>query len=305
MAAPARDSLLERWFCSACAGVLSELVTYPLDLLSTRLMLQSELGRSLTGAPTEQRLKSYTQVFLGVVRNEGAMALYRGAGVASFRQVFNAGTSVALYPVVRAKLLSAGETAGDAPLWKRALAGAITGAMAQVVSNPADVLKVRIQADGRLRLVGKPPRYTGARHAAVSILKEEGVRGFYTALSSSMWRACTINAAGIASYDHTKQVVARMVQDDTSLLPPAAGALVTGAVTAIVASPLNVVRTRLMNAPAAYAGAGDCARQLLAKEGVSAFFKGFIPMYQRQAVFNFTFWIVLEHFQQVLGAQRL
>lgn len=284
---------------------MSELTTYPLDLLATRLIVQSELGRSPTGERAASRLQSYRQVALGVVRNEGFFALYRGASVASLRQVFNAGTSVALYPTVRAALLAQGERASDAPLWKRGLAGAVTGCCAQMVSNPFDVVKVRLQADGRLALVGRAPRYTSAWHAARTIASEEGVRGFWSGLSSSLWRAATINAVGIASFDHTKQAAARMLEDKSSLLPTAAGALVTGLVTAVVAAPLNVVRTRLMNSPGAYKGALDCARRLLASEGPAAFFKGFLPTWQRQALFNAMFWLALERAQLFLGAERL
>jgi hypothetical protein len=147
---------------------------------------------------------------LHVLRTEGPRALYAGAGVASFRQVFNAGISVGIYHDVRALLLAPGERAADAPLWKRALAGALTGCAAQLVANPADVVKVHVQADGRLRLAGGAPRYSGALDAAAKIFaREGGLRGFYVGLRASLWRAAILNSAGISAYDHTKQLVAR------------------------------------------------------------------------------------------------
>jgi solute carrier family 25 uncoupling protein 27 len=35
----------------------------------------------------------------------------------------------------------------------------ITGGVGQAVASPTDVVKVRLQADGRLKAVGKAPRY--------------------------------------------------------------------------------------------------------------------------------------------------
>lgn len=60
---------------------------------------------------------------------------------------------------------------------KRILAGAITGGVGQLVASPTDVVKIRIQADGRLKLQGGEPRYTGAADAFRRIFAEEGMRG--------------------------------------------------------------------------------------------------------------------------------
>jgi len=45
----------------------------------------------------------------------------------------------------------------------------ITGGVGQAVASPTDVVKVRLQADGRLKAVGKAPRYQ-VRESFVSTL---------------------------------------------------------------------------------------------------------------------------------------
>jgi hypothetical protein len=279
--APVGDSLLERWAYAGVAGVVSEFATYPLDMIKTRLQLQNEIGKSLTGGAATTQL-SYTQMARAVVATEGATALYAGATVAIVRQIFNAGVSVGLYGSVREALLGAGEDAASVPLWKRVLAGGVSGSIAQAIANPADVVKVRVQADGRLRMVGKAPRYAGALDATRKIWAAEGAAGFYTAVGSSVWRAAIINAAGISSYDHTKQLVIRVAGSDRGLLPQLVGSLVTGVVSAVVSAPLDIVKTRMMNNPAAYRGPNDCLRQLIANEGLLSAYKGFLPTYKRQ-----------------------
>lgn len=36
------------------------------------------------------------------------------------------------------------------PLWKKVVAGAISGSMASLVTSPIDIVKVRLQAEGKL-----------------------------------------------------------------------------------------------------------------------------------------------------------
>lgn len=50
-----------------------------------------------------------------------------------------------------------------------------------------------------------------------------------------------------------------------------------GFCTTIVASPVDVVKTRFMNsAPGMYSGAINCALTMLRKEGPTAFYKGYV-----------------------------
>lgn len=72
--------------------------------------------------------------------------------------------SVGLYVPVRRLVIGDGDPA-QAPLWQRMAAGALSGSLGQLVANPFDVVKVRLQADGRLKALGQEPRYRGTFHA--------------------------------------------------------------------------------------------------------------------------------------------
>ena len=67
-----------------------------------------------------------------------------------------------------------------------------------------------------------------------------------------------------------------------------------------------MVKTRLMNAqPGQYKGPNDCLLQLLKAEGAMSLWKGIVPTYQRQALWNGIFWLILEKTQLMLGLERL
>lgn len=55
-------------------------------------------------------------------------------------------------------------------------------------------------------------------------------------------------------------------------------AFAAGFCTAVVASPVDVIKTRYMNSvPGQYGGAIQCAYTMLSKEGPAAFYKGYVP----------------------------
>jgi len=63
----------------------------------------------------------------------------------------------------------------------------------------------------------------------------------------------------------------------------------------IVGSPLDVLKTRIMNAkPGMYAGPLDCLLQTMKKEGPTAFYKGFVPNVMRLAGWNCVMFLTLE-----------
>ena len=69
--------------------------------------------------------------------------------------------------------------------------------------------------------------------AFLRIPKEEGFAGFYKGLGPSVQRAAVINGCGIASYDHTKQVVLKVTGQTEGLVPQVIGSLVSGLISAM------------------------------------------------------------------------
>jgi len=80
---------LQRLVCGACAGITSVTATYPLDIVRTRLSIQSA-SFARRGMDPEQKLPGMMATLVQMYRTEGGfLALYRGivptiAGVAPY-----------------------------------------------------------------------------------------------------------------------------------------------------------------------------------------------------------------------------
>jgi len=242
-----------------------------------------------------------------VFRNEGLRGLYSGVEAAALRQVVYGGIGVGLYAPVR-RVLIGSQDARDAALWKRILAGMITGGIGQAVASPTDVVKVRVQADGRLKLLGQPPRYAGTWDAFRRILAEEGVRGYFVGFKPSVVRAAVINGCGIASYDHSKQLTLDLTGQEEGVVSRVVASLISGLVSALVSTPVDVVKTRLMSQPTGstvYRGMVDCAIKTFRQEGIRGTYSGFVPTYTRLAPWQLVFFVTFDAMNKLVFGKAL
>lgn len=290
--------------CTSTSCSVADSLCLPLDFVKVRMQLQNELMPP--GAP---RL-SVVQMTAHIARTEGLATFYTGLPSAVLRQSSYGGLSFAAYPQLR-DALSPQARASEAPLWARILAGGVAGAGASVIANPTDVVKVRLQADGRLALTGGTPRYTGTLHAFAAVWREEGVRAFWRGTLPNVQRATVVNGAGIAAYDHSKQAAVAVLGEGDSLGARLVAALAGGVVTSLVGCPFDVLKTRMMNqgearaaggAAARYTSTWSCLSATVRVEGVLALWKGLLPVYCRQAPFNLLNYLIMEALtQRLLG----
>jgi solute carrier family 25 protein 14/30 len=113
--------------------------TNPVDVIKIRLQLQGEMGQAAT--------KQYNNVFRAayvIVTTEGFRGIYKGVSAAWLREGIYSGIRLGLYEPFKIML---GETdPKNTPLWLKFAAGSMAGAVGSVAGNPADMLKVRMQA---------------------------------------------------------------------------------------------------------------------------------------------------------------
>jgi len=242
--------------CTSTSCCVADGLCLPFDFLKTRMQLQNELLPA--AAPRLGPLSMAARI----LRAEGVAAFYAGFPAAMLRQASYGGLCFASYPHIRDALAGPQRDGAAVPLWSRVTAGALSGAGASAVANPTDVVKVRLQADGRLAMLGQTPRYEGALHAFRTVVKEEGFLALYKGVLPNMQRAIAVNGPGIAAFDHSKHLVGRLLGEEGSFRARFMASLVGGVVTALVGTPFDTMKTRMMNQPAGqplYASTAHCA----------------------------------------------
>ena len=102
---------------------------------------------------------------------------------ALLRHVVYSGIRISCYEQIKGAFANNPE---EFTLWKKALAGAVSGIVGQMFASPTDLVKVRLQAQRRNMMLAQQQgstvpqnitQYKGTIHAFQTIAKEEGIIG--------------------------------------------------------------------------------------------------------------------------------
>ncbi|XP_043530073.1 mitochondrial brown fat uncoupling protein 1 isoform X2 [Chiloscyllium plagiosum] len=278
------------------AACFADLITFPLDTSKVRLQIQGEATRSSeVGVPKSIKYRGVWGTIRTIVRTEGPRSLYNGLVAGLQRQMIFASIRIGLYDSV--KQLYTGQN--DTGMVVRLLAGCTTGALAVLVAQPTDVVKVRFQAQVNLRGVTK--RYHGTLQAYKSIAREEGFRGLWKGTFPNIARNAIVNCSELVTYDIIKEAILRENLLTDNFPCHFLSAFGAGFCATVAASPVDVVKTRYMNsAPGHYKSALNCAWKMLSNEGPTAFYKGFLPSYLRLGSWNVIMFVTYEQLQRAM-----
>uniref|UniRef100_A0A3P9JFN1 Dicarboxylate carrier UCP2 n=1 Tax=Oryzias latipes TaxID=8090 RepID=A0A3P9JFN1_ORYLA len=283
-----------RVFAAGSAGCVADLVTFPLDTAKVRLQIQGEGRSSLEGQTVKYR--GVFGTIVTIVRTEGPRSLYNGLVAGLQRQMTFASVRIGLYDSM--KQLYAG-SADNAGLGTRLLAGCTTGAMAVAFAQPTDVVKVRFQAQVRLLESATGKRYSSTTQAYRTIVRDEGLRGLWKGALPNIIRNAIVNCSELVTYDVIKELLLKNHLMTDNMPCHFTAAFSAGLCTTVVASPVDVVKTRYMNSvPGQYSGALNCAATMLIKEGPTAFYKGFMPSFLRLLSWNIVMFVSYEQFKR-------
>ncbi|KAG2447691.1 hypothetical protein HYH02_007151 [Chlamydomonas schloesseri] len=276
------------FLASAIAACTAEALTLPLDTAKVRLQLQAG----------GNKYKGMLGTVATIAREEGPGALWKGIEPGLHRQCLFGGLRIGLYEPVR-NLYVGKDFKGDPPLHLKIAAGLTTGALGISIASPTDLVKVRMQSEGKLA-AGVPKKYPSAFAAYGIIAREEGILGLWKGLGPNIARNAIINAAELASYDQIKQSLLGMGMKDNVGTHLAAG-LGAGFFAVCIGSPVDVVKSRVMgDREGKFKGVIDCFVKTARNEGPLAFYKGFIPNFGRLGSWNVAMFLTLEQVKKLL-----
>lgn len=253
---------------------------YPLDSVKTRM-------QSLRNANNS----SISETFRHMVKKEGLLRPIRGMSAV----VMGAGPAhacfFATYEYCKHSLAQLTRHRHDHIT--HGLSGCIASLVHDAVSNPAEVVKQRMQ------MLHSP--YRGVWECARHVYRSEGARAFYRSYGTQVAMNVPFQALHFATYEACQARLnpARAYDPLAHALAGAAG----GALAAAATTPLDVCKTVLNTQERAARADGllDAAATVLRASGPRGFFKGVQARVLYQMPAAAICWLTYETFKHVLG----
>lgn len=280
-----------RLTASAFGAAFAETVTLPTDVAKVRLQVQS----SASAVP---KYSGLADCFSKIYRTEGTSALWKGLTPALVRTMNYTGLSLVLFEPIRdgyKSLLQGGDTTASPSYAVRLAAGGTAGGVAIAVFNPTEVVKTQVQAHAGVD-----------RLSMMSVMKKvwhkDGLFGFWAGVKPNIARTFLVNAAELGTYDEAKQQLQPYL--GSGLFSHVAASGCAGFVSACTSTPVDVIKTRLMNSAGGhqqYSGMADAGCQILKQEGPLALYKGFLPICVRKLVWCGVFFVSYEQIRAAVN----
>jgi hypothetical protein len=307
---PAKQGKL--FFAGALSGLVADGVVHPIDTIRARLQVQ----RSRHVDPGHYR--TATQAFWSILRLEGPGSLYRGFGAVACGTVPGHALYFAGYETCKDTLLPKGCDQPHDKVYEVAshlTSGFVADIFGSLVWTPMDVVKQRLQVfrASAASHSGSAPQatnsYPNSATVFASILREEGPFGLYKGFMAGLMTYGPYVSLYFAMYEQWKIVFSQSqslfghvnpfydyAKGDAMKLPSymyLSGAALSGAISAAVTCPLDVVKTRIqtqrspsqspltstttITTTSPYRGVGNAIRSIIREEGLGALFSGVKP----------------------------
>lgn len=258
------------WF-GGSASAMAACVTHPLDLIKVRLQTR-----------TPDAPKNMVGTFGYILRNQGIVGLYAGLSAALLRQLTYSTVRFGAYEDFKVRF--APKPTADNPSPKPStlnliLQSSAAGFIGGIAGNPADVVNVRMQSD-----FSRPPEtrrnYKHAIDGFIRMAREEGLGSLFRGVEANAARAMLMTSSQLASYDIFKQICINTLGMGDNIGTHFASSLSAGFVATTVCSPVDVLKTRIMNA-SEKASLMDIMKTATHKEGYLWIFRGWVPSFIR------------------------
>jgi len=276
---------LAKWYFGGLGSAGAACCTHPLDLLKVHLQTQQD-GKI-----------GIVRQTMHIIRGQGVLALYSGLSASLLRQLTYSTTRFAIYNVAKQTVSPNGE---KIPFLHSLLMAAGAGACGGFIGTPGDMVNVRMQNDVKL----PPEQRRNYRHAVdglIRVSKEEGVRKLFNGADWATGRAVLMTIGQLCFYDQVKALLLGTDYFSDNLVTHFTSSLCAGAIATTMTQPLDVCKTRAMNAkPGEFKGALDLIR-FTGRNGPMAFYKGYIPAFVRLGPQTILTFVLFEQLRMNFG----
>ncbi|KAF7362406.1 hypothetical protein MVEN_00587800 [Mycena venus] len=275
-------------FSGAIGSASANALTYPLDLVTTRLQLDSPEKAKKSGG-----VHGAIRILRRIIKNHGLQDLYTGLGTDTGATLLSNFFYFYFYAFLRYLLTRRRLTLNSKPtdlarphkpsLAEEILLGFIAGVASRAVSTPLNIITLRLQVeqeeDEEAASEAKAESVAGVNGVVQKIYREEGILGFWRGFKTTT--LLSLNPAlTLALFQVYRRVLARAsVTTGANPSPSQAflGAAVSNSIAATILYPLMLAKTRLQASSAtsmrevlrdAYTGKGRSRRAKTSLAGI-------------------------------------
>nr|CDJ85147.1 Mitochondrial substrate solute carrier domain containing protein [Haemonchus contortus] len=259
------------------AGIVGVTCVFPIDLAKTRLQNQriGPDGKLQYDGIVDCARKTWNSGGRSVFSK--VRAIYSGSAVNILLITPEKAIKLCANDFFRYHLAVPGQK--QLSVFRGMIAGGLTAVFQMTVTTPMELLKIQLQDQGRTAAKGdkKLTAFTLARN----LVRQHGFAGLYKGLNSTLARDVTFSAIYFPLFAYLDSLGPRRNDGsgDAVAWVSFMGGLVSGAASAFIVTPFDVVKTRIQTIKKGandmvYKGVPDAFCSILRTEGPKALFKG-------------------------------
>lgn len=193
LAGTVSHEISRNFLAGAFSSLISQVIVVPVDIVSQRMMMQSQLKKL-----SKAEYAGMTSVLQTIFHTQGMVGFFKGYGASVCTAAPSSAIWWATYGMLRRVQLK-GQYVTDSLTWtllQQAGSGAGAGVVAAVTTNPLDVIRAQLQVFG---VKGQTMLFTVKK-----LHREEGYRGFMKGVTARILHSIQASILLIVAYETVK-----------------------------------------------------------------------------------------------------
>lgn len=249
---------LALFLAGGTAGALAKTCTAPLDRL--KIIMQISGANQQSAAAQAAAKGGLVPAFIAIGKSEGIKGYWKGNVPQVIRILPYSTAMLNSYEFYKLQLTN--KETGKLSVPGRLASGAAAACTATLVTYPLDIIRLRLSIDPNMKTMTQVVK---------AIIRDEGPKAFFKGLPATCLSISPYSALNFCAFDMFKKFVPEGAQ---GIAYASFGATLLASGTCY---PLDTIRRQMQLKSSTYTGVIDAGVSIIARDGVSGMFKGFLP----------------------------
>lgn len=215
-----------KFLAGSIAGVSETTIMYPLDVMKTRLQLQSSSVKKLT----------FVKGFINLLKGNNFSTIYKGITSPLLMEVPKRATKFACNSKYQSLLQNVFHKP-DINQSITIIAGAMAGATEAIIIVPFELVKIKLQDSKTI--------YDTPIQCCKAIIKQNGIFAMYTGLEATIWRSTVWNSGYFGLMHLVKTMLPEPSNQKTESLNNFVAGMIGGSLSCFLSVPFDVIKSQI------------------------------------------------------------